>query len=100
MYIFVICIYLDRSEKTKVGSALSGALVSTLIGLAASSIGIMPAQAPAYKVVLEFLLPMAIPLLLFNADLRRVVKSTGTLLLAFLVGSGNCLLHYLSPFPI
>ncbi|XWS50470.1 hypothetical protein CRYUN_Cryun12cG0090100 [Craigia yunnanensis] len=75
------------SEKTKVGSALSGALVSTLIGLAASNLGIISCEAKAYSIVLEFLLPLAVPLLLFRADLRRVIKSTGKLLLAFLLGS-------------
>ncbi|XP_050223309.1 uncharacterized protein LOC126673271 [Mercurialis annua] len=75
------------SEKTTIGSALSGALVSTLIGLAASNLGIISCESPAYAVVLEFLLPLAVPLLLFRADLRRVIKSTGTLLLAFLLGS-------------
>ncbi|XP_059667122.1 uncharacterized protein LOC132312674, partial [Cornus florida] len=75
------------SEKTKIGSTLSGALVSILIGLAASNLGIISSEAPAYSVVFEFLLPMAVPLLLFRADLRRVVQSTGTLLLAFLLGS-------------
>ncbi|XP_021285899.1 uncharacterized protein LOC110417730 isoform X1 [Herrania umbratica] len=75
------------SEKTKIGSALSGALVSTLIGLAASNLGIISSEAKAYSIVLEFLLPLAVPLLLFRADLRRVIKSTGKLLLAFLLGS-------------
>ncbi|KAK4369941.1 hypothetical protein RND71_009416 [Anisodus tanguticus] len=75
------------SEKTKVGSALSGALVSTLVGLAASNLGIIACDAPAYKIVTGFLLPLAVPLLLFRADMRRVLKSTGTLLLAFLLGS-------------
>ncbi|KAF5743511.1 hypothetical protein HS088_TW08G00095 [Tripterygium wilfordii] len=75
------------SEKTQIGSALSGALVSTLVGLAASNLGIISSEAPAYKIVLEYLLPMAVPLLLYRADLRRVIKSTGTLLLAFLIGS-------------
>ncbi|OMO71819.1 hypothetical protein COLO4_28011 [Corchorus olitorius] len=75
------------SEKTKVGSALSGALVSTLVGLAASNLGIISCEAKAYSIVLEFLLPLAVPLLLFRADLRRVIKSTGKLLLAFLLGS-------------
>lgn len=75
------------SERTEIGSALSGALVSTLVGLAASNLGIIPCDAPAYKIVLEILLPMAVPLLLFRADLRRVIQSTGTLLLAFLLGS-------------
>ncbi|MBA0799824.1 hypothetical protein Gohar_010313 [Gossypium harknessii] len=77
------------SENTKAGSALSGALVSTLIGLAASNLGIISSEAKAYSIVKEFLLPLAVPLLLFRADLRRVIKSTGKLLLAFLLGSGN-----------
>ncbi|CDP05152.1 unnamed protein product [Coffea canephora] len=75
------------SERTKIGSTLSGALVSILVGLAASNLGIIPCDAPAYKIVLQILLPMAVPLLLFRADLRRVIQSTGTLLLAFLLGS-------------
>ncbi|KAJ4875757.1 hypothetical protein Rs2_40775 [Raphanus sativus] len=90
------------SEKTKVGSAVSGALVSTLIGLAASNLGIISSDAPAFAVVLNFLLPLAVPLLLFRADLRRVVQSTGKLLLAFLIGSiattvGTALAYYLVP---
>lgn len=75
------------SEKTKIGSALSGALVSTLVGLAASNLGIIASEAPAYDVVLGFLLPLAVPLLLYRADMRRVLRSTGSLLLAFLLGS-------------
>ncbi|XP_061349696.1 uncharacterized protein LOC133294943 [Gastrolobium bilobum] len=75
------------SEKTKIGSMVSAALVSTLVGLAASNLGILPFDSPAYSIVLEFLLPISIPLLLFGANLQHVVRSTGTLLLAFLLGS-------------
>ncbi|KAF8379560.1 hypothetical protein HHK36_029000 [Tetracentron sinense] len=75
------------SERTKIGSALSGALVSTLVGLAASNLGLISYEAPAYSVVMEYLLPMSVTLLLFRADLRSVMKSTGTLLFAFLLGS-------------
>lgn len=78
------------SEKeTKVGKALSGALVSTLVGLAATSVGIIASEASAYRVVMDFLLPLAVPLLLFNADLRKIVSSTGKLFLSFLLGSGE-----------
>ncbi|PAN22614.1 hypothetical protein PAHAL_4G031600 [Panicum hallii] len=80
------------SEKwSPVGKALTGALVSVLLGLAASSAGVVAADAPAYRVALDYLLPLAIPLLLFRSDLRRrprgVFRSTGALLLAFLLGS-------------
>ena len=70
--------------------------MSTLVGLGASNLGIIPYEAPVYSVVSEFLLPLTVPLLLFGANLRQVICSTGTLLLAFLLGSGhtylNCLL--------
>ncbi|PPR82333.1 hypothetical protein GOBAR_AA38386 [Gossypium barbadense] len=86
------------SEKTKIGSMVSAALVSTLVGLAASNLGIIPFEAPAYSVYMRFLLPLAVPLLLFRADLRRVLRSTGTLLLAFLLGSGHnpCLCFWMT----
>lgn len=64
--------------------------MSILIGLAASNLGLVSSESPVYSVVLEFLLPLAVPLLLFRADLCRIVQSTGTLLLAFLLGSGIC----------
>ncbi|CAN8264991.1 unnamed protein product [Cochlearia groenlandica] len=75
------------SEKTKIGSMVSGALTSTLLGLAASNLGLIPFETPSYSFFMEFLLPHTIPLLLFRADLRRIVRSTGPLLLAFLIGS-------------
>ncbi|CAA2991777.1 uncharacterized membrane -like isoform X2 [Olea europaea subsp. europaea] len=49
--------------------------------------GIIPFEAPAYSVVFQYLLPLTIPLLLFRADMRQVIQSTGALLLAFLLGS-------------
>ena len=49
---------------------LSGPLVSTLIGLAMSNVGIIPSTAPQYNTVNTLLLPLAVPLLLFSADIR------------------------------
>ncbi|KAI5062522.1 hypothetical protein GOP47_0023061 [Adiantum capillus-veneris] len=80
------------SEKaTHWGSVLSGALVSTLVGLAASNMGLIATDAPAYSIVNQYLLPLSVPLLLLKADLRVVVVSTGRLLLAFCLGSGKLL---------
>ncbi|CAF1933531.1 unnamed protein product [Brassica napus] len=88
--------YDDEEEDVKLlfwgdehfGSAVYVLVASgTLIGLAASNFAIISSDAPAFAVVLNFLLSLAVPLLLFRADLRRVVQSTGKLLLAFLIGS-------------
>lgn len=75
------------SEKTEWGNTLSGALVSTLVGLVASNVGLIASSAPAYVIVNKYLLLLSVPLLLFSADLRIVVASTGRLLLAFCLGS-------------
>ncbi|XP_058112593.1 uncharacterized protein LOC131255805 isoform X2 [Magnolia sinica] len=77
----------SASEKTKVRSVLSGALVSTLMALAKTNLNIIANEVPVYSVVLEYLLPIAIHLLLFRADLRRILQSIGVLLLVFLLGS-------------
>lgn len=71
---------------------ISAALVTILVGIAASNLGLIPYEAPAYSVVFQYLLPLTIPLLLFRADMWNVVNSTGTLFLAFLLGSGHSLI--------
>ncbi len=75
-------------ERTRVGRELSGALISTLLGLALSNLRVIPAHAPAvHGAVTGYLLPLAVPLLLLSADLRRVVRDTGRLLAAFAGGA-------------
>lgn len=64
-------------------------MVCILVGLAASNFGILAVEAPPYGVVMQFLLPLSVPLLLFTADLRRVIKTTGALLIPFLLGAGT-----------
>ncbi|KAL4435946.1 hypothetical protein ABPG77_000708 [Micractinium sp. CCAP 211/92] len=90
-------------EQTKWGKEMSGALLSTLFGLALSNLGVVPAEAPhVYGVVNSYLLPLAVPLLLFSADLRRVLRETGRLLGAFTWGAlgtviGSLLAFWLMP---
>ncbi|XP_008437526.1 uncharacterized protein LOC103482913 isoform X2 [Cucumis melo] len=44
-------------------------------------------SAMPYSIVMEFLLPLSVPLLLFRADIRHILRTTGTLLGVFLLGS-------------
>lgn len=75
-------------ERTKWGKEMSGALLSTLIGLALSNLGVIPSEAPHVSGPINaFLLPLAVPLLLFAADLKKVIGDTGRLLTAFIAGS-------------
>ena len=58
----------------------------------------MPHSAPAYLVVNKFLLPLAVPLLLFSADMTRIFRETGRLLWAFAIGAASTVLSTLLAF--
>ena len=75
-----------RAEKTGLGARLSGAVIAIGITFILSNLGIIPVSAPAYDTVWSFFVPLAIPLLLFKADLRRILRESGPTLLAFLAG--------------
>jgi uncharacterized membrane protein len=48
----------------------------------------------------RFLIPLAVPLLLFDSDLKRVINDTGTLLTAFGVGAVATIVGTIVTFPI
>lgn len=75
------------AEGTKIGARLSGAVVAMGTTFALSNLGIIPVGAPAYDTVWSFFVPLAIPLLLFRADVRRIVRESGPTLIAFLAGA-------------
>lgn len=61
-------------------------------GVLLSNIGVIPLQAPAYSFVFQYVLPLGIPLLLFKANLRSIVRDGGVVLVAFLIASlGICI---------
>ncbi|MBZ0198554.1 MAG: DUF819 family protein [Ignavibacteriaceae bacterium] len=75
------------AEKTKIGSKLSAVVIAILGTLVLSNLYIIPADAPSYGIVWSYLVPLAIPLLLFKADLRKIFKEAGPTLLAFTFGA-------------
>jgi len=75
------------AEKTRWGSRLSGAVIAIGTTFVLSNLRIIPSSAPAYDVVWSYLVPLAIPLLLFKADLKRILRESGPTLLAFAAGA-------------
>lgn len=67
------------------GRKLSGALIILLGAALASNLHLVPHEAPIYGTMAGVLVPLAIPLLLFRADLARVLRETGPVLKAFLI---------------
>lgn len=74
------------AEKTKLGSKISAVVIAILGTFILSNLSIIPTSAQSYDIVWSYLVPLAIPLLLFKADLRRIIKEAGPTLLAFTFG--------------
>lgn len=74
------------AETTRVGRNVSGVMLALALAMLLSNIGLIPKSAPAYGIVWSWLVPLAIPLLLFKADLRRIIPETGGMFIAFLLG--------------
>jgi uncharacterized membrane protein len=80
------------SERTRIGRHVSGAAMLLVGGIALSNFGLLPRSAPAYDAVWSYLVPLAIPLLLLKADLRRVITETRSMLAAFLFAAAGTVL--------
>ena len=57
------------AEETRLGKELSGALCATLTGMLLANVGVLPTGAAEINTVYKFVLPLAIPMLLFSANL-------------------------------
>lgn len=71
---------------------IPGAVIALLIALFFSNLGIIPTDAPVYDAVWGYIVPLAIPLLLFQLDIHSVFKESGRLLFLFLLSSVGTML--------
>lgn len=74
-------------QKTTAGKHLTGIVVSMMLAMVLSNLRVIPVTAPVYDRIFGDLLPLAIPLMLFRADLRHVIREGGATLLAFAIGA-------------
>lgn len=79
-------------QKYRWAARLSAPVLALLIAMALSNTRVMPNNSPAYDFVVEWLVPLAIPLLLFRANLREIVRTAGRVFLIFHVSSVGTLL--------
>jgi len=70
-----VCILLEH--KYKWASQISGAVIALIIGLVAANLRIIPTDAPVWDAVWNFILPLTVAMLLFNADLRKILRESG-----------------------
>ncbi|WP_243298295.1 DUF819 family protein [Bacillus litorisediminis] len=80
-----ISIYLD--QKYKWASKVSGAIIALVGAMILANLNIIPTASPVYDAVWGYVIPLAIPLLLFQANLKKIWNESGKLLIIFLISS-------------
>ncbi|WMI80539.1 DUF819 family protein [Anaerotignum sp. MB30-C6] len=69
-------------------SKLSGAIIALIGALLLTNLKIIPTNAPWFDdIIWGYVVPLAIPLLLLQCDIRKIWKESGKLLIIFLIGS-------------
>jgi len=80
-----ISIYLE--QKFEWASKLSGAIIALVGAMLLANFGVIPIESPTYDIVWAYVVPLAIPLLLFQSNIIRIWKESGRLLMIFLISS-------------
>ena len=85
-------------DGTWLGKRTSGVVWVIVIGTALANFHLLPLKSPVYDFIGAFFVPLSIPLLLFKADMKRVVREGGPVMLAFAVASIGVLLGAVAGF--
>lgn len=80
-----ISIYLE--QKYKWASRISGAIIALVGAMLLANFNIIPTDSPVYDTVWAYVVPLAIPLLLFRSNILKIWNESGRLLLIFLISS-------------
>lgn len=86
-----IAIYLE--QRYTWASKVSGAIIALIFALVLSNIGILPVNSTLYDdIVWGYAVPLGIPLLLLQCNMKKIWRETGRVMIVFLIGSvGTCL---------
>ncbi len=81
-------------------SKLTGCIIALIGAMVLSNLRIIPVEAAAYDLVWGWVVPLAIPLLLFNCNIKKIWKESGRMLAIYLISGigtvvGGILAFYL-----
>ena len=74
-------------QKYKWAAKMSGCVLCLIAAMVLANLRIIPTDAPAYDFVWGYIVPLAIPFLLFKADIRKIWRESGRMFGIFLISS-------------
>lgn len=80
-----LAIYLEQTYAFT--AKVSGAILCLIFALILSNFGIIPMESSVWDSVWSYIVPLAIPLLLLQCDMRKIGKEAGHILIMFLISS-------------
>ncbi|MCQ4923042.1 DUF819 family protein [Tissierella carlieri] len=88
--IAAVSIYLEQTYKW--ASKVTGAIIGLIIAMVLANFKVIPTDAPTYDAVWGYVVPLGIPLLLFNANIKKIWRESGRIMIIFLLSSIGTLL--------
>lgn len=77
-------------QKYHWASKISGAIIALLMAMVLANLGIIPTSCVLYDdIVWGIIVPMAIPMLLLQCNLKSIWKETGRMLVIFFIGAAG-----------
>lgn len=74
-------------DNQPLGKKTSGMVWVLLLAMALSNFGVIPYTSPAYDFVGSYMVSLAIPLLLFKADIRKIFRESGKVIITFFIAT-------------
>lgn len=74
-------------DNSPIGKRTSGVVWVLVVAMALSNFHITPFSSPAYDFVGAYMVSLAIPLLLFKADIRKIFRESGKVIITFAIAS-------------
>ena len=94
-----LAIFLE--QKYTWASKVTGCILALTFTLILSNLKIIPTEAPVYDAVWDYVVPLAVPMLLFNADIKKIGRDSGRVLIIYLFsGIGTVLGGFVAYFAL
>lgn len=87
------------AEQTyKWAAKVTGPLIGLVAAIILANTHVIPYSSPTYDAIMDYLVPIAIVMLLFRADVKSIVKDTGKMFLCFNISAVGTLIGSLVAF--
>ncbi|HHV42770.1 MAG TPA: DUF819 domain-containing protein [Clostridiaceae bacterium] len=85
--VLITCISIYLEQKYNWAAKITGAIIGLLIAMLLANFNVIPTDAPVYDTIWGYVVPLGIPLLLFNANLKKIWRESGRILAMFLLSA-------------